>query len=135
MIDNDTLVHDKIVGAPLGRLLGFQVQTIGMHDVEVRLPFRPEVTTVADVVHGGAIAALVDTAAVAAVWSQADLTQPQRGATVSCTVNYLAAGRGQDLIAQARVIQRGRTLCVCEVAVRGADGTSVAQALVTYKLG
>jgi uncharacterized protein (TIGR00369 family) len=135
VVGNETLIQQKIVESPLGRLFGFQAQTIAPNEVAVRLPFRPEVTTVGDVVHGGAIAALVDTAAVAAVWSEADLTQHQRGATVSCTVNYLAAGRGQDLIAQARVIQRGRTLCVCEVDVRGADGTSVARALVTYKLG
>ena len=135
MSDNETLIHEKIVGSPLGQLFGFQTETIDAHGVAVRLPFRPEVTTLADIVHGGAIAALVDTAAVAAVWSKADLTRQQRGATVSCTVNYLAAGRGQDLIAHAQVIQRGRTLCVCEVDVRGADGTLVARALVTYKLG
>lgn len=135
MAHNATLIQERIVGSPLGQLFGFQAQTIAADGVEVRLPFRPEVTTVADIVHGGAIAALVDTAAVAAVWSGADATQPQRGATVGCTINYLAAGRGQDLIAKAQVIQRGRTLCVCEVDVRGTDGASVARALVTYKLG
>lgn len=135
MLDNETLIHEKIVGSPLGQLFGFQTETIDAHGVAVRLPFRPEVTTLADIVHGGAIAALVDTAAVAAVWSEADLTQQPRGTTVSCTINYLAAGRGQDLIAHAQVIRRGRTLCVCDVDVRGADGTSVARALVTYKLG
>jgi uncharacterized protein (TIGR00369 family) len=135
MSSPDTLIHDLIVNSPLGQLLGFQVQTMTPDAVEIRLPFRHEVTTIANIVHGGAIAALVDTTAVAAVWSGADLTQQQRGATVSCTVNYLAAGRGQDLIASARVIQRGRTLSVCDVAVRGTDGTAVARALVTYKLG
>lgn len=115
----ETLIHEMIVGSPLARLLGFQVQTLAADSVDVRLPFRPEVTTVANVVHGGAIAALVDTAAVAAVWSGADPAQHQRGATVGCTVNYLAAGRGQDLIANAHVIQRGRSLCVCDVDVRG----------------
>jgi acyl-coenzyme A thioesterase PaaI-like protein len=34
--------------------------------VVVRLPFRPELTTVGDLVHGGAIGALVDVTATAA---------------------------------------------------------------------
>jgi acyl-coenzyme A thioesterase PaaI-like protein len=38
-------------------------------------------------------------------------------------------------VADARVIQRGRTITVCEVAVEGANGRRVASALVTYKLG
>ena len=45
-------------------------------------------------------------------------------------------GRGRDLVAEARVINRGKSLCVCEVKVRGAeeDGALVASALVTYKI-
>jgi acyl-coenzyme A thioesterase PaaI-like protein len=50
-------------------------------------------------------------------------------------VHFLAAARGQDVLAAARVIQRGGTICVVDVDGRGADGTTVARALVTYKLG
>jgi len=90
---------------------------------------------VGDIVHGGAIASLIDTAATAAAWSRADLGKPVRGTTVGFTVNFLAAARGQDITATAKVIQRGRIICVCDVEVRGLDGASVARALVTYKLG
>ena len=131
----EEVVRAAIVGSPLASHLGLQVERVEVDRVGVRLPFRREVTTIGDVVHGGAIASLIDTAATAAAWSGADLEQQSRGTTIGLTVSFLAAGRGQDLVAAARVIQRGRTICVCEVDVAGADGARVARALVTYKLG
>lgn len=129
------LVRDVIVRSPFGLLVSVEPETIEPDRVRLRLPFRPEITTVGDVVHGGAIASLVDVAATAAVWSGADLATTQRGTTIGFTLNFLAAGRGQDLLATATVIQRGRTICVCEVDVRGVDSNPVARALVTYKIG
>jgi len=135
MSGSEDLVRNVIVGSPFGMLVGVVPETIAPDRVRLRLPFRPEVTTVGDVVHGGAIASLVDVAATAAVWSGADLAASQRGTTIGFALNFLAAGRGQDLLATATVIQRGRTICVCEVDVRGVDGDPVARALVTYKIG
>src|SRR5262249_13235753 len=129
------LVRDVIVRSPFGLLVSVEPETIEADRVRLRLPFRPEITTVGDVVHGGAIASLVDVAATAAVWSGADLATTQRGTTIGSTVKCLAEGRGQDLRAAGTVIQRGRTICVCEVDGRGVDGGPVARALVTYKIG
>ncbi|MGH7897857.1 MAG: PaaI family thioesterase [Candidatus Binatia bacterium] len=130
-----SLVSDVITASPLGKLLGFVVEAIAVDRVRVRLPFRAEVTTVGDVVHGGSIAALIDTAATAAAWSGADLEKNPRGTTIALTVNFLAAARAEDIAADARVIQRGRTITVCDVRVETKAGRAVASALVTYKLG
>ena len=135
MSRNEDIVRGVIAGSPYGELLGLQVEHVDSDHARLRLPYRHDIVTVGDTVHGGAIASLIDTAATAAVWSGVDLEQSSRGATVGFTVNFLAAARGQDLIANASVIQRGRTLCTCDVDVRGADGRSVARALVTYKVG
>ena len=132
---NEDVVRGLIVDSPLGRLLGFAVGSIARDRVRVRLPFREAVTTVGDIVHGGAISALIDTAATAAAWSAADLAANPRGTTIARSVNFIAAARGQDITAEARVIQRGRTITVCEVSVDGSDGKRVANALITYKLG
>jgi uncharacterized protein (TIGR00369 family) len=124
-----------IVASPFGALLGVRPEEVSDAEVRLRLPFRADLTTVGDTVHGGAVASLVDVAATAAVWAGADLARARRGTTVGFTVNFLAAAEGQDVIATARVIRRGGTLCVCDVRVDGADGTAVARALVTYKIG
>jgi len=132
---NDEVVRGMIVGAPLARLLGIVAEAVEADRVRLRLPYRAEVTTIGDTVHGGAIASLVDVAATAAVWSAADLTQSPRGTTIGFTLNFLAAARARDLVATAVVIQRGRTICVCDVQVADSDGTAIARSLVTYKVG
>jgi uncharacterized protein (TIGR00369 family) len=131
---NDDIIRQAIVESPLARLLAVEVVAIERDRVRVRLPFRSEVTTVGDLVHGGAISALVDVAATAAAWTGADLTRNPRGTTIGFSLNFLAPARRQDLVADAHVVQRGRTICVCEVQVETADGRAVARALVTYKL-
>lgn len=128
------MVRDGVVRSPLGNLLGMEVDRVERDRVRVRLPFRAEVTTVADVVHGGAISALIDTAATAAAWTAADLSRHPRGTTIALTVNFIAAARGEDIVADAQVIQRGSTITVCEVSVTGRSGQLVARGLVTYKL-
>src|SRR5436305_2041206 len=82
MSATEDLVRNVIVGSPFGTLVGVEPEAIERDRVRLRLRFRPEVTTVGDVVHGGAIASLVDVAATAAVWSGADLERSQRGTTV-----------------------------------------------------
>jgi uncharacterized protein (TIGR00369 family) len=134
MPPNDEIIRQVIVGSPLATLLGVETVLVADDRVRVRLPFRPEVTTVGDLVHGGAIAALIDVAATAAFWTAADLARNPRGTTIGFTVNFLAPARGGDLVADARVIQRGRSISVGEVSVEGADGSAVARAIVTYKL-
>ncbi len=132
----EPLVRDLIVGNAFGKMLGMSVEALKPERVAIRLSFRPEITTYGDVVHGGAIASLVDVAATAAVWQGADPDKASRGATVGFTVNYLKPGRGKDLLADARVINRGKSICAVEVKVRGAgEGEAlVASALVTYKI-
>jgi uncharacterized protein (TIGR00369 family) len=127
-------IAERIVRAPFGALVGLEVVSVERDRVAVRLPFRPEVTTVGDLVHGGALAALVDTAATAAAWASEALAPDSRGTTVGFTINYLAGARGRDVIATARVARRGGSLCVLDVDVADAAGEPVARALVTYKL-
>jgi uncharacterized protein (TIGR00369 family) len=128
------LVEGFIVGSPYGRLLGVASEVVEVDHVRLRLPYREALTTIADMIHGGAIASLVDVAATAACWASPTVDPSARGTTIGFAINYLNAGRGQDLVADATVIQRGKSIVVCEVDVRGADGAAVARATVTYKL-
>ena len=68
--DLEPVLRDAIVGSPLGRLLGMELVDAADDRVRVRLPFRAEVTTVGELVHGGAIGALVDVTATAAAWTR-----------------------------------------------------------------
>lgn len=123
-----------IVASPFGAQLGLRTEAIEEDHVRLRLPFRAELTTVGEMVHGGAIGALVDVAATAAAWATPAATLRARGSTVGLSLSFLAPGLGRDLVADARAMQRGKTLCVCEVEVSDAAGTQVARSLVTYRL-
>jgi uncharacterized protein (TIGR00369 family) len=123
-----------IVRSPYGALLGLRGENVEPDRVRVRLPFRPDVTTLGETVHGGAIAGLVDVAATAAAWATPRATLGARGTTVGFSLSFLAPGLGKDLVAEARVVQRGGTLCVLDVAVSDDAGRDVARALVTYRL-
>src|SRR4051812_4737532 len=110
------LLHSPFVGH-----LGMQLREIEDDRALLALPFSEEVVTIGDVVHGGAVSALIDTAAMAASWSAIEFDgEPPRGTTVGLTVDFLAAARAQELEADARVLRRGSSLCFCEVKVTGA---------------
>ena len=121
--------------SPFASHLGLQPDVIEPDHVRLALPFREQLATVGDVVHGGAISSLIDTAATVAAWSGLESLDNARGTTISLTVTFVAAARGRDLVADARVVRRGKTICFCEVDVRDTENTTVAQGLVTYKLG
>ena len=127
-------IEKFIVGAPYGQLLGLTCERIEPDRVCVRLPYREALTTLGEMVHGGAIASLVDVAATAAAWAHPEASFGARGTTVGFNVNYLAPGLGCDLVADARIVKRGGSLCVIDVAVASPEETPVARALVTYKL-
>jgi uncharacterized protein (TIGR00369 family) len=119
---------------PFSALLGLQVEEVVADFCRMRLPFRSELRTAADIVHGGAIASLIDTAGVVAVWSNVD-PAATRGATASLTIQYLAAAERIDLIAEARVIHRGRSMVFIDVDVISPAGGRIAKGVMTYKLG
>ena len=120
---------------PFASHLGLRTEKIQPDNVRLALPFREQLATVGDVVHGGAISSLIDTAATLAAWSGLESLDNVRGTTISLSVTFMSAARGSDLVADARVVRRGKTICFCEVDVVDAEDTTVAQGLVTYKLG
>ena len=119
---------------PFQILLGLQLDSVRPEFCRISLPFKAGLRTAGDVVHGGAIATLIDSAGVVAAWSNAD-SGATRGATADLSVSYLSAAHGVDLSAEARVIRRGRSLVFVEVDVTAATGERIAKGMVTYKLG
>jgi uncharacterized protein (TIGR00369 family) len=119
---------------PFFTLLGLEIEKVTKDFCRMRLPFRPQLRTAAEMVHGGAIASLIDSAGVVAVWSNVD-SSVIRGATIDLTVNYMAAAEGVDLTAEAQVIRRGRSVVFVDVDVTSPNGERVAKGLLTYKLG
>ena len=103
------------------------------HDyARMRLPFRPELNQPAGVVHGGAIATLVDTAVVPAIASGYAERRPFF--TVNMLVQYLEPIVTEDAIAEAWVEKRGRSTVFCRVEVRTPSGKLAATGALVYKV-
>jgi uncharacterized protein (TIGR00369 family) len=128
------VITDFIPASPLPAALGIRLESIEPDRARLVLPWSPEVATMADVVHGGAIATLADTAAMAAAWASDEVPESLTGATVSLSVDYLSAGRG-DLTAAAEVLRRGRRLVYVRFDVSDAAGEPVAAGQAVYQLG
>jgi uncharacterized protein (TIGR00369 family) len=129
------VIQEFIPASPLVGHLGMRLEAIEDGRAELVLPFRPELATMDDIVHGGAIASLIDTAGMAATWSDDAEPDSLAGSTVSLNVNYVAAARGQDLTATAVVAKRGRSMVFSEVRVTEPDGRLVATGSVVQRLG
>ena len=121
--------------SPFVGRIGLVLDDIGEDRADVRLPWSEANTTYADIVHGGAIAALVDATVMATAWAGAPLPEKMRGVTVSLSTEFVDTARAEDVVGRGVVVRRGRNLCSVDVTVVGADERVVAKAIATYKLG
>jgi uncharacterized protein (TIGR00369 family) len=129
------IIRQFIPASPFVRHLGIEVLELGDGEATLGMPFREELVTIGQVVHGGALGALVDTAVMAAAWSGAEPPEQIRGATVDLSLAYLAPAQAEDVVATARVLRRGRRLVSVAVDVHTAAGAHVVHAVATYQIG
>ncbi len=129
------IIRQFLPASPFVGHLGIQLVDMQPDVATLRLPFTDSLITIGTTIHGGAIASLIDTAAMVAAWSDASVSENPRGTTVSLTVTYLAPANREDIQATARVLQRGRNIVFLDVEVQSVSGKSIARGLVTYKLG
>ena len=132
--DPRALVREWLEHSPFAAHLGITVNSLREGEAELSLPYDDKLATMGNVVHGGAISSLIDAAAAAAAVSAAEGDTLAGGTTVDLSVSLLAAARGSDLRARARVIRRGKAISFLEVDVEDGEGSPVAKGLVTYRL-
>ena len=95
--------------------IGAKLARVAPGEVEVDLPFREDLTQQHGYLHGGIVAAVVDTAC-----GYAALTLAPAGAdvvSVEFKLNLLAPAVGERIEARGRVIRAGRTITVCRADV------------------
>jgi uncharacterized protein (TIGR00369 family) len=129
------VIRDFIPSSPLVGLLGIELVRLEPDRARLRLPFRPELATIGDVVHGGAIAALLDTASMAAAWADDTVPEAIAGATVSLSIDYVSPAHGCDLMATGVAVRRGRSLCFTEVTVTDDGVQVIAKGLGVHRFG
>jgi len=115
---------------PFFRLLAIEVVEVTTGNATLSLEVRKELTQNHGVVHGGAIASLIDSAMAFAIIPL--LAPRERVTTVDLTISYLRPLTKGRATATARVVKSGKRLFVVTADVLDNDGKLAATALSTY---
>lgn len=114
-------------------LLGLVVEEVRHGYCRMRLPVRPEVRQGNGLVHGGAIASLLDSALVPAI----GVTLPVGTvySTVDLHVQFIAAAADDDAVAEGWILHQGRGTIFGQSEARAATtGRLLATALLTFNV-
>lgn len=114
-------------------LVGLVVEEIRVGYCRMRMPFRSELEQPMGIVHGGAIATLLDAVVVPAIGSAYPVSTGY--STVDLSIQYHSALRAEDAVAHGWVARRGKRIVFCEAEAVGAEsGRVIAKAMLTYSV-
>ena len=124
---------ERIIANPLpfAGLLGIEFLSAGLDAIEAWMVVRPDLCTLGDFAHGGAIMSFADTLGGAA--ALAYLSEDAKGTTtLESKTNFIAgAPAGSTLIGRCALVHRGRRTQIWQTRVETAEGKLVALVLQT----
>jgi uncharacterized protein (TIGR00369 family) len=123
-------VERALNSVPFARLLGLQVELVEPGRAVMSLPIRDELKQNHGVVHGGAIASLIDSAMAFAIIPV--LAENEHTTTVDLTIHYLRPLTEGKATATARVVRAGRRVIAVSAEVVDQNGRLAASAVSTY---
>jgi len=130
------LIKQGVNNMGIARLLGMRIEALedGIGRVSIQVDERlmhPQ-----QIVHGGVIFTLADTAMSMALISV--IPPGTRFSTIEAKINFLAPVRAGELQAEASIVQQGRSIAVLEATVYNLFDdarTAVARILGTFSIG
>jgi uncharacterized protein (TIGR00369 family) len=126
MNDDEYLRSSFREGNPFHQLLGVELEARENGYARVRLPVTPKLAGgVGGSVHGGVVSALADIASLA---------EQRPAGTAELNISYLRPALGAYVLAEARVLKRGRMLAVLDIDIKDPDDRLVAKGRVSYAL-
>ena len=124
------LARKRMKSSRLPALLGFYVESLAPGRAVLSMKVKERHRQIHNVVHGGVLAALADTAAAIAAYTV--VPHGTEIATIELKINYLSAVPGGKIKAEGRVLRAGRNFVVTECEVFDGNGTLAAKALLTF---
>ena len=121
---------DVVETTPYLKLLGIELVEIEPEKVVMRLEMQEKLRQPHGLLHGGAIASLIDTAMAFAVVTR--LTESEKASTVDLTVQYLRPHTEGKIVCTAKVLKAGKRLLFVSAEVENEQGKLIATALSTY---
>ncbi|HJR00994.1 MAG TPA: PaaI family thioesterase [Methylomirabilota bacterium] len=117
------------------RYLGVEVMEAGEGKVRLRVPARDDLRNAPGApMHGGVFSALVDMAVGGALSTMHEASAGGVGqTTLDLNVSFMGAGTG-DVIADGRILRRGRTIAFGEASITDGAGKLLAVGRATYMI-
>lgn len=134
--DGSEIMKQFVPASPFVALLGVQLEEITDGAATLLVPYRPELTTVGTMMHGGLIAAAADIGVMVAAWAGRPVPDKLRGVTASLSLNFIAPLIEDGLRVRAHRLSTGRKTSHvrCDMFSQTGD-TLVASATGTYQVG
>jgi uncharacterized protein (TIGR00369 family) len=123
-------IERALASVPFARLLGLQVDSVAPGFAVMTLPVRDDHKQNHGVVHGGAIASLIDSSMAFAIIPL--LGEKEGTTTVDLTIHYLRPLTEGVAKSAARVVRAGRRVIVVSAEVFDHKEQLVATAVSTY---
>jgi uncharacterized protein (TIGR00369 family) len=137
-MDDDLLavVRERARSNLFWRHLGIEVEAAQAGWVRLRVPIRDELRNAAGApVHGGVYSALIDTAVGGALSTLHEGSAGGTGqTTLDLNVSFMAGASGGHLIAEGRILKRGRTIAFGDAQITDASGALLAVGRATYMI-
>jgi uncharacterized protein (TIGR00369 family) len=112
--------------------LGLVTDELGAGTARLSMPLPRHFTNSLGTAHGGVIMSLLDVALCTAART---LHPDSAGVvTIDMTTSFIGGGKGDRLIAEARVLKDGRSMTFVEAEAKNADGSLVAKAIGTVRV-
>ena len=110
---------------PFAERLGMRLESADADGAVARLTWSPDLCTAGGVMHGGALMALADS--LGAVVTFLGLPAGASTATITSTTQLFRPVTSGDVVADARLLHRGRTTVTVQTTLRDGDDRLVAQ--------
>lgn len=105
-------VRDSFAAQQLMATIGARLTSVAAGEIEIRMPFRMDLTQQHGFLHAGVVTSVLDSACGYAAFSL--MPEGVGVLSVEFKTNLLAPARGEELIARGRVVRAGRTITVCQ---------------------
>ena len=128
--DRMRLIREKFESNHFPCSLGIELDSIEPGRARLSLDVKQKHLQLAGIMHGGAIATLIDTAVAFAIVGASE--PGARFTTIEMKVNYLSPIREGRVTADATLIRDGRRIVVADCDVHDSGGKLAAKGLLTY---
>ena len=118
--------------SPYAQRLGVEIESLDGESARMRLPFKAENSNPGDVLHGGVAASMINMGALAV--AEVSLGEDARRIhTASIQITYLAAAIAEPIIADTRLLRRGKEICFLEVNITSGSGKPISRGVCTVR--